>query len=61
MSSFKIKLLKALKTTNTPPIPPQKEMLKSGWIISDSDSTTLTSMGQGEGLQWYQIHGIGIL
>ena len=36
-------------------------MLKSGEIISDSDSTTLTSMAQGEGPQRYQIHRIGIL
>ena len=36
MSTFKIKLLKALATTNTPPSP-KKTMLKSGWIISDPD------------------------
>ena len=36
MSSFKIKLFKALATTNTPPSS-QKTLLKSGWIISDLD------------------------
>ena len=41
MSSFKIKLLKALVTTNTPPthpsplLPTKKKTQKSGWIISD--------------------------
>ena len=50
MSSFKIKLLKALVTTHTPPFRPpsfpppppkkkkykkKKSLLKSGWIISD--------------------------
>ena len=34
---IKIKLLKALATTNTPPFPPKKTMLKSTWIISDLD------------------------
>ena len=36
---IKIKLLKALATTNTPPSPPpqKKTMLKSRWIISDLD------------------------
>ena len=35
----KIKLLKALATTNTPPPPPppKKTMYKSRWIISDLD------------------------
>ena len=34
--SFKIKLLKALKTTTTPPPPPKKTMLKSAWFCAHS-------------------------
>ena len=50
MSSFKIKLLRALATTNTAPLPPQKKtMLKFGWIMSDLDQTSLIRVGQGEG------------
>ena len=50
MSSFKIKLLKALLTTNTPPPPPpSKKMLKSDWIISHPDKTSLTRVGQEKG------------
>ena len=51
MSSFKIKLLKALATTKTPPpaSPPKKTMLKSGWIMSDLDQMSLIRVGQGEG------------
>ena len=45
-SSFQIELLKALTTTNTPP-PPKKTMLKSGWILSDPELTTLTRVGRG--------------
>ena len=39
MLSFKMKLLKALATTNASPSPPlnKKTMLKFGWIISDQD------------------------
>ena len=48
MSTFKIKLLKALTTTNTPSSL-QKTMLKSGLIISDPDQTTLTRVGWEEG------------
>ena len=42
---IKIKLMKALATTNIPPFPPKKTMLKSGWIISNLDLTTLTRVG----------------
>ena len=43
---IKIKLMKALATTNIPPSPPPKKtMLKSGWIISNLDLTTLTKVG----------------
>ena len=45
MFSFKIKILKALLTTNTPPSP-QKTMLKPSWIISYPDKTTLTRVGR---------------
>ena len=47
MSSFKIELLKALgnyKYSHFPP--PQKTMLKSGWLISDPAWTTLTRPGE---------------
>ena len=49
MSSFKIKLLKSLLTTNTPLPPQRKTMLKSDWIISHPDKTTLTRVGREEG------------
>ena len=46
----KIKLLKALATTNTSPFLKKKTMFKSRGIISDLDyKTTLTRVGRGEG------------
>ena len=45
MSSFEIKLLKALLTTKKN----KQTMLKSDWIISHPDKTTLTRVGREEG------------
>ena len=49
MSSFKIKPLKALATTKTPPPPQTKTMLKFGWIMPDLGQKSLIRVGRGEG------------
>ena len=50
MSNFKIKLLKALKTTRTPPPhpPPKKTMLKSTWFCAHSTCSNFFAKANSE-------------